>query len=53
VLGKHHDGEGPIFAESPAIGVNPDDQPGGHVPHDPTTDDDTQEDHRPPTDDGS
>jgi xanthine permease len=54
--GKHHDGEGPIFAESPAIGVNPDDQPGGHVPHDPTTtttDDDTQEDHRPPTDDGS
>ena len=51
--GKHDDGEGPIFAESPAIGVNPDDQPGGHVPHDPTTDDDTQEDHRPPNDDGS
>ena len=49
--GKHHDGEGPIFAESPAIGVNPDDQPGGHVPHDPTTtttDDDTQEDHHDP-----
>jgi len=46
--GKHDDGEGPIFAESPAIGVNPDDQPGGHVPHDPTTDDDTQEDHHDP-----
>ena len=51
--GKHDDGEGPIFAESPAIGVNPDDQPGGHVPHDPTTDDDTQEDQRPPNADGS
>jgi len=49
--GKHDDGEGPIFPESPAIGVNPDDQPGGHVPHDPTTtttDDDTQEDHHDP-----
>jgi len=51
--GKHDDGDGLIVAESPAIGVNPDDQPGGHVPHDPTTDDDTQEDHRPPNDDGS
>ena len=34
VLGRKGE-EAPIFAESPAIGVTPEDQPGGHVPHDP------------------
>ena len=34
VLGRRNQ-EAPIFAESPAIGVAPEDQPGGHIPHDP------------------
>ena len=38
VLGRKDDAA-PIFAESPAIGVKPEEHPGGHVPHDPTTND--------------
>jgi xanthine/uracil permease len=34
VLGRKDDAA-PIFAESPAIGVSPDEQPGGHLPGDP------------------
>ena len=34
VLGRKNQ-EAPIFAESPAIGVTPEEQPGGHIPHDP------------------
>ena len=37
VLGrKNPEAEAPIFAESPAIGVTPEEQPGGHIPHDPS-----------------
>ncbi len=46
VIGRK-DEEAPIFAESPAIGVTPDDQPGGHVPHAPGTDDESKNRHDP------
>lgn len=37
VLGRKDDAA-PIFAESPAIGVTPEEQPGGHVPNGPARD---------------
>ena len=36
VLGRKDDAA-PIFAESPAIGVTPDEHPGGHVPNEPAS----------------
>lgn len=38
VIGRKDDAA-PIFAESPAIGVTPEEHPGGHVPHDPVKND--------------